>query len=414
MSTQVIVGRSTTFSNGNPAPILASEALGSSQSLASPMPAAGSFANLAIKLTVAPGGVTSRTFTLFKNGSSTAVTLTITGAATTGSDITNSASYSAGDTLELRTSVSGSPAGSAWYFSVSFTPTTPDVSVYGWSASNLIANAFVQPFNGSGFVGTTQFAGTTVVSAPGSITDMRWRLGTAPGGVTSRTATLFKNNVAQDGTGGTPDTRVTITGASTTGNASFSLTVAAGDQITCKHTVSGSPAGATWNTGTIAFLATFPNDYQFCHEITGSNTSTKFNAPVGQAIAESATETDQDRIGGITSISIGGMYVVASGAPSAGKSWTYTLRVNGSDTGLSVTIADAATTGNASASPITITSTDTWCIKVTNVGAPGAPSADRQISLLNGTVGGPAGQPTMRRWGGSIWPMGGRRIGRGW
>ncbi len=110
---------------------------------------------------------------------------------------------------------------------------------------------------------------------------------------------------------------------------------------------------------------------------------------MGQALSESTTETDTDRISGITSATIGGMYVVASGAPTAGKSWTYTLRKNGGDTGLAVTIADAATTGNAAISPITIASGDTWDIKVTNVGAPGSGSADRQIGVLRGIVGGP-------------------------
>ncbi len=411
MSIQVIAGRHTVISTNNP---VLSTSGGTSQTISTPMPVAGSFTNYNVKLTTAPGVGNTRTFTLHKNDSATTITLTISGTATTNSDTTHSVSYSAGDTLRWVLANTGSPAATQVIYSLEFTPTTPDVSVYGWSSAAVLTNGFAAPFQGEGFV-TAQFPATQVVACPGTITDLRWRVGTAPGGVTSRTATIFLNNVAQDGTGGTPNTTTTITGAATSAAASFSLAVVAGDVVTVKQTISGVPAGITWSCGAIALLATFPNQYQFSAVRTGSTTTTKFQWPVGQGASDSATETDVDQIGGTNGTSIGGMYVVLSGAPSAGKSWTLTLRKNGGDTGLAVTVADAATTGFASVSPeISLTASDTWSIKVTSSGSPGAPSADREVSLLNGTIGGPAGQPMMRRWGGSIWPMGGRRIGRGW
>ncbi len=409
MSVQTVCARHVVISTNNP---VLSTSGGTSQTISTPMPVAGSFSNFNVKLTTAPGGVTSRTLTLHKNDVATAITVTITGANTTGFDHTNSVSYSAGDTLRWVHAISGSPAASQIIFSLDFTPTTANVSIYGWSSASVIVNGFVAPFQGEGFV-TGQ--SSDVVACPGTITDLRWRVGTAPGGVTSRTATILLNNVAQDGTGGTPNTTTTITGAATSAASSFSLPVVAGDLVTIKQTTSGSPAGITWSCGAIALLATFPNQYQFSAQRTGSTTTTKFQWPVGQGASDSATETDVDQIGGTTGSSIGGMYVVMSGAPGAGKSWTLTLRKNASDTTVAVTVADAATTGSISVSPeVAIGAGDTWSIKVTSSGSPGAPSADRSTSLLNGTVGGPAGQPTMRRWGGSILPTGGQRIGRGW
>ncbi len=413
MSVQTIVNREA----GSPVannPVL-SQAQGSSQTISTPMPIAGSFSNWQIRLSVAPGGVTSRTLTLHKNDVATAVTVTITGAATTGSDTTHSVSYAIGDTLRWSHTASGSPAIAVVSFSIDFTPTTADMSIYGWSSAGVTANAFAGPFHGSGFTPTTAFPGSQISAMSGNITDLRWRVGTSPGVGNSRIATIFLNGVAQDGSGGTPDTRATISGANTSAASAFSLAIAPFDVLTVKHTTSGSPTGITWSCGAIAVAATFAGQYQFGCVQTGSSTSTKFQTPIGQTlIGDSATESDVDIIGGITNIAIGGIYMELSGAPSAGKSWTATLRVNGSDSALAVTVADAATTGFTAASPVTITTSDTWSIKITSSGSPGAPSADRHISLLVGTVGGPSGQPTMRRWGGSIAPQGAQKIGRSW
>lgn len=42
------------------------------------------------------------------------------------------------------------------------------------------------------------------------------------------------------------------------------------------------------------------------------------------------------------------------------------------------------------------------------------PISQAAILAVEETGGGATGQPTMRRWGGSTWPMGARRIGKGW
>jgi len=54
---------------------------------------------LYVKLGAAPGGTETVTITIRKNGSDTAVTVTITGAATTGSDVANTAAFAAGDLI---------------------------------------------------------------------------------------------------------------------------------------------------------------------------------------------------------------------------------------------------------------------------------------------------------------------------
>jgi hypothetical protein len=57
--------------------------------------------NLTVRLTAAPGGTTSRTFTLRLNGANTALSVTITGAATTGSNTVDTVSVTQFDRIAL-------------------------------------------------------------------------------------------------------------------------------------------------------------------------------------------------------------------------------------------------------------------------------------------------------------------------
>jgi hypothetical protein len=68
--------------------------------------------DLYVELETAPGGTDSRTFTLFKNGSGTTLTCTITGVATTCNDTVHSESLSAGDLISFEADIFGSPIAS--------------------------------------------------------------------------------------------------------------------------------------------------------------------------------------------------------------------------------------------------------------------------------------------------------------
>lgn len=78
--------------------------------MAIPAPCGVTLANLSVQLSAAPGGATARTFTLFVNGSSTGLTVTISGAATGATDVTHSVHMNSGDFAEWRGTISGSPA----------------------------------------------------------------------------------------------------------------------------------------------------------------------------------------------------------------------------------------------------------------------------------------------------------------
>ena len=88
-------------------------------------PTAGTLKNLYINLVAAPGVGANRVFTVYQNGSSTGITVTIADGNTTGSDTSNTISVSAGDTLSLLSgSSAGVPTASKLRFGITLDATT--------------------------------------------------------------------------------------------------------------------------------------------------------------------------------------------------------------------------------------------------------------------------------------------------
>jgi hypothetical protein len=80
------------------------------------VPVAGTISNLRVQVTSSPGGTTSRTFTLLRNGSPTALSCTIGSAPITCSDTTDQVSLSAGQRIDLeQTEAGGATAAAASY-----------------------------------------------------------------------------------------------------------------------------------------------------------------------------------------------------------------------------------------------------------------------------------------------------------
>src|SRR5437868_4986959 len=67
-----------------------------------PMPANGTVQELHATLSVAPGSGNSVTFTIRKNGSSTSVTCTISGTATSCGDSSNAIGFATGDLISMQ------------------------------------------------------------------------------------------------------------------------------------------------------------------------------------------------------------------------------------------------------------------------------------------------------------------------
>lgn len=342
-----------------------------------PWPVPGVLRNLKIELTANH----TRTVTVRINGSDTALEVALSDEMS-GSAVVD-VPVAAGDLVTLRTDGS---LNSVRHLSIEFEATTPTASGYanyggGHVVSSALYNALFRGKNGWSFDSLTE---RNVVAAPGVVTGVYVGLGTAPGGSASRTFTIYKNGVAQDGSGGTPDTRVTITGAATSGSSAFSLAVTTGDLVALESAPADSPANTTIGYG-VAFTATVKGQSQFCGNSSSvlHDTQTHYVTPAAHAaVGWSATESTVEGGSGISTFQLVGLVVRVSSQPGSGgdaasDSYTFTGRVNQATPGgaPTVTITNTETAKSTTSGVLTIADGDTASLQCVPSGTPASPQA---------------------------------------
>jgi hypothetical protein len=316
--------------------------------------------NLAVTLVAAPGLGSSRTFTLYKNGIATALTFTIADAATSGSSAAV-VFATAGDLVYLECSVAGTPVNTTTYVTLELNGAVANETMYGGAGPmGALTTQFYCPLfsNGVGVAAGSVSSNTSLVSAPGTITTLDVALTVAPGGATSRTFAILKNGVLQDGSGGTQDTRVVLTGASLAGSSSFSLAIAAGDDVRLTQTATGPPAATTCQ-----FSVKVNSTTDGHSNISGWNSNflpatTAYSNP-NVAGSWGATESAQLLRGPLSTITLKNFRVLATAAIT---NQTYTTRKNSGDTSIALNLT-AATTGVDSVNTATLGSGDTWSLE---------------------------------------------------
>jgi len=198
-----------------------------------PWSVAGTFRKLYIAAENAAAG--DITFTVYKNGVATSLSAVVPSLTLTGSDTTNSFTIAPGDYISLR-AVRPAGSDSAGFLSGSIEFEATSASESGYSAkigpelsnSAIINNGFLNPFLPE--QGWSASSDPGVVAAPGVINRFDVKLTVSPGANVWKFV-FIKNGVVQDSDGGTPDTRISITGATTGTLSGFSLPVAAGDTL---------------------------------------------------------------------------------------------------------------------------------------------------------------------------------------
>jgi hypothetical protein len=199
--------------------------------------APGVLKELFIELQTAPGVGASRDFTVMHNGVASAITLTISGAASSASATGLTLTVAAGDVISLRQVATGAAVGAtgirgSWVFE----PTDGVTTIYGSSHNISFAGAAAVEYQGALF-GTNTWVtvannAMNIVSAAGTIDSIYINASAAPGGTAGLTYYLRKNGVRQDGTGGTVNTQIVATGAATAWNRTgIGLSIALGDQL---------------------------------------------------------------------------------------------------------------------------------------------------------------------------------------
>jgi len=332
----------------------------------------GSFKNFKIVREVAPGAGTSVTYTFRKNGVNTALAVTISGTNTTGEDIVNSAAFTVGDKVSLICNYTGGVAPGYVKIYVEFENTDNHTdSIYG-SMNNGAANS--NEFNGifNGGEDWSAFATGVLSLCPinGTLLGASIVLDSPPGGGNSITFVIVKNSVDQDGSGGTPDTRITISGgAATSGSANYSLSLLAGDIFWAKVTYVGSISRNI--TAGYKFRASTPFEFAICGVYQNQTSGTQFEQVQGVTASTIGTEAFCNTISGPTKFRLGKFYARLSAVPGGGASRTIKLRKNTADAGQTITF-DSAESGVKSdlSTFFDLQNTDQICTGFTSSGAP--------------------------------------------
>ncbi len=329
-----------------------------------PISAPGTFRNWRAQNMTALGSGNTRDYTIYKNNSATALTVTAGNDTSIHDDVVNSFTVAAGDYLTVGSTAGGTPVATLIKMALEFEGDNANESIYGGPGSTLGTGTVFHNLAANLSTNGVALAiddSQTCWPIAGSMTRLDIRLNTAPGGVTVRTFTIYKNGVAQDGAGGTPNTVITITGAATTGSSTFSMTAAEGDLLSLHMVVTGSPAGSVWGWG-CAFTATTDGQFAICVSDQDSVGNVAVNFSSVNPLNWEATESNATLLGNITTFNVTG-FRLALNAADNGR--VFQPRVSGADAGPSLTLAGGATTGAGSGSPVAITSADTYSFKTT-------------------------------------------------
>lgn len=343
--------------------------------------AAGTLRNLRVRLTTAPGAGTSWDVTLYKNNSATAITLSIADAATSASDTSNTASVAVGDTVSYLFTRNGATASTDASSVIEFVSTTANECWYAVDSARCDTTARYIGTLGSCDTFSAFSSGVmNLIPLAGTITRMDVELTQAgapdtpqaPGTGTSKSFTIYKNGVAQDGTGGTVNTTVTISNSSTSGSTTFELALVRGDYVYTAVTLSGSPASSDARIG-VKFVSSNDTQFPICGVVDNWNTDDTFIHPVitlDDGPIASGSETVAYTTGPVTSLTITGMIGRLTSAPGTGDTRTFAARLNGANAGPTLTMSNAETTDEDSTNTFTLTSTDTWNVRQTTTGTP--------------------------------------------
>jgi hypothetical protein len=207
-----------------------------------PVSATGTVGNLLVTLDTAPGAGISTTWTLYKNQVATALSVTVTGAATSGSDNTDNISVVPGDLLQWKNTHSGTYSG-AEYYSATFTSTSANQSILNGSSPilNTTTTEYL-PISGGFNLFPAEADAENVMPTAGTIDNLYLSFDGTAGAGKSYTLTLYKNGIATALT-------ANISNSTITPDTTHSVSFIAGDTLSIQSVPSGTPSGirAFWS-----------------------------------------------------------------------------------------------------------------------------------------------------------------------
>lgn len=295
---------------------------------------------LRVKVANAPGTGKSITLTVVQNGTLSALTVTISDTNTSGQDMTHSVSFAAGDTISMRTDVSGTPTlPSGLYWSIRQDAIGMQALLGG--ASNTIGSSSL--FNGLQTTNSAWNATESNVYSPmptaGVIKSLYIISSAAPGTGNDYAVTLVVN--------GSPTALTCSLGAAGTAahDTTHSVSVSAGDTVSLQETATGSPSQSIkWG---ISFAPT--NDGEsvllFGMQTNASTSTTNYNQPMGMGGAWGTTAPVAALM--LAATTLKDIYVLLTTAPGGVKSYAFTVDINSLATLVTTTVTGSAVSNHA-------------------------------------------------------------------
>lgn len=313
------------------------------------MPVAGTLQNFYLQCDTGPGAGITRTFWVVKNGTTTGMSIALTGSGTgagvsSGSDTVDTVSFGVGDLLSIHSTATSTPTSTGairWTFNAH--TTTPNQSMVLATNGGISLSPTSTSYNvvsGRGLDTNSSNNVQQVMPTSGTLKNAILVLSLGPGTGTSYTATLFQN-------GSATSISMTISGSATSAtDTSHTVSVSPGDVLYWAIVPSGTPVSRGLSismefdpaiNGESVHMygntATDVNSGVRYSSVTASNeTAFTSSEPIKQVLTQSAVWQK--------------LYVNLVAAPGAGASWEVQLSVGGAPGSPNVTISGSNTTGN--------------------------------------------------------------------
>jgi hypothetical protein len=344
----------------------------------------GELVYLRIEIDDAPGTGKSWTFTVQIAEVDTAAVIVIADSDVSG-EWTGTLAVADGDLVRIECVPSGSPPNTfPRYVTAEFEHTADDES--GYAMSGLVFNQpiYLGLFGGGQVEGATDDEGDAPNIAPmdGTVVADRIYVGTGlfAGDVT---AVIYKNGIAQDGTGGTVDTAYTVssTGAAgIAGSKTFTLPFVAGDELVRKVSMSGF-GGNRLVSCACRVVAAVPGESIMSLRLEDVNDARYFYFLSGLPASPASTPIVVSKAG-VTPFQLSRLRYRSTAASGSGVTRTLVVHIAGVDSALSDAIAGTSDVDGANASDTAaVLAGETIALRQTVSGGSAA-AADTFVSMV--------------------------------
>lgn len=326
-----------------------------------PIPTAGSFTAMKVKLSAAPGVGCSRRFRLYKNGSVQAeIDITISGAETTGST-TGVVSVVAGDRISIQTDSSGAGAGATAYILTTFVSTTEKEVIL---LSRIVTNNSLNKY--SALTGLSNGSDVyAVMPTPGTFSKLYvWMMG-APGAGKNFAYTLRYDGATVS------DITCTIADANVAAHdTAHSLAIVAGQDVHIIADPTGTPTayqamvGIVFSPDTDNLVPLLATTYNL------DAANVRYQPIIDQWVGGSVADSSCNLM--MPACTLKDFYVELKAAPSVGDKYTFVVRKNSATPAeaLTVEISELNIAGNDTIHSTVIEDEDESCIQVTPDSSP--------------------------------------------